>query len=59
MKETIQFMDIEYKDFGSLDCPCDFCNKNSYGKNFHFIIDRIIKLVICEECLKEIKENSK
>lgn len=39
---------------GSLDYPCDFCDKNSY-ENWHLTVDGKVT-VICEDCLKRAKE---
>lgn len=47
---------VEYYE-GSLDFPCDICNSNSYA-NFHFYIKGELKIVVCEECLKKIKDKA-
>ena len=47
---------IEYTDMNGLDCECDFCKRNSYKKNFHFLRNKVLELVVCEECLNKIKE---
>lgn len=40
---------------GSLDFPCDFCGSNSY-RNYHITKDESLEFVVCEDCLKKVKE---
>ena len=52
-KEWVKKMII--RDKGSLDYPCDFCNKNSYN-NIHIFIDKKLVCVVCDNCLKEVDQ---
>jgi transcription elongation factor Elf1 len=50
-KHSVKFEANHYK--GSLDFPCDFCNKNPYD-NFHFHKSNRLVLVICGDCIKKL-----
>jgi len=57
MKRTLKKEMYEYRleyYIGSLDFPCDFCDSNSY-KNYHLRKGNTL-IVVCEDCLKEVKE---
>ncbi len=53
--KQIEFWSIEYTTDGSLDFPCDFCDKRSYQNNFQIIRNKQIELIVCEDCLNKCK----
>jgi len=52
--KKLEFWEVEFTNFGSLDMECDFCKKNCYNDNFHFTRNRNIELVICQDCLAQV-----
>ena len=54
IRKTFEKKSVEYYT-GSLDFPCDLCDSNSY-RNYHLNRNNQLEFVICEECLKKVKE---